>query len=225
MNTRTALLIGNDKINILASSKVLVFGLGGVGGSAALSLVRSGVGSVDVVDKDTFDITNLNRQLLSDLDSIGKNKTDIFKEKALKINKDVNIKLYNMFFNKDTYDKIPLKEYDYIIDCIDNITAKIYLAEYCYNNKIKLISSMGTGKRLDPSKLVITDLFKTSYDKIAKVMRHELKKRGVYKLKVVTSTEIPRNIKSDVIPSIYFVPNACGILLSSYVVRDLVDEL
>lgn len=221
---REKYLITEEKFNIVQHKRIIIFGLGGVGGAAALSLVRAGITKIDVVDFDKFDITNLNRQVLANLNTIGKLKTDVFEEQAKLINPNCQITKHNFLFTTDTYSLINLNEYDYVIDAIDNVSAKIYLASYCFKNGIKIITSLGTGKRLDPTKFVVTDIYKTTYDPIARVMRKKLKEARVKKLNVVFSTEQPKKINSQAIPSISFVPPVAGYILASYVINDIIKE-
>ena len=228
---RTKLLIGQDNLNRLAKSHVCIFGLGGVGGFAAEALARAGIGNFTLVDFDTVDITNINRQIIATLDSVGKDKVDVMSQRLYSINKDLIITKYkemltaeniNLFFEN--------KNYDYVVDAIDKVTSKIALIDHCTQNNIKIISSMGTGKKLDPTKLKISDLSKTSVCPLAKVIRRELKKRNIKKLNVVFSTEPPKkNFESyeegdeKIIGSISFVPPVSGLMLASKVVRDIIQ--
>lgn len=225
--TRLKYLIGQDKLDILANSKVAIFGLGGVGGNVVDALVRSGIGHFILVDNDVVSITNLNRQLIASFKTLGQDKIDVMKEHILNINPKANVITYKRFILKE--DSLPsdLKDVDYVIDAIDTITAKLTLIEYCLENNIKIISCLGTGNKLDPKMLEITDIAKTSVCPLAKVLRHELKKRNITHLKVCYSKEIP--IKptipenEKIVPgSSVFVPPVAGILIANYVVKELI---
>ncbi len=227
---RTKLLISNEQVNKIKNAKVIVFGVGGVGGFCVESLVRSGISDITVVDNDTINISNINRQLIALHSTIGLNKVDVISDRIKDINPMCNVTKYNIFYNKDTYHLIDLTKYDYIIDCIDTISAKIEIAKVAYFNDIKLISSMGTGNRLDPSTFSIMDVFKTNYDPVAKVMRYELKKRNIKKLKVLCSNS--QSIKRKEDPnldirtpgSISFVPSVAGLLITSHVINEIINN-
>lgn len=223
----------------LASSRVAVFGVGGVGGHAAESLARSGVGAIDLVDMDCVEETNLNRQAVALLSTIGRMKTEVMKERILDINPSCAVTCYNLFYLPEMADGFDLSVYDYIIDAIDTVTAKLCLIEHARKAGTPIISSMGTGNRMDPSKLRITDVAKTHDDPLAAVMRRELRKREITHLDVVFSEEIPvkplpvseeEDIRTEgekkrarpAPASGAFVPAAAGLLLSSYVVRSLI---
>lgn len=227
---RTELLIGNENLEKLKNSHIIVFGLGGVGGSAVEALVRAGVGELTLVDFDTVDITNLNRQIIATQNTIGNFKTDVMKERALSINPDIKINSYIEKFLKENSDLFfKNKKYDYVIDAIDLITAKLDLIELCYKEKIPIISSMGTGNKLDPTMFEVSDINKTSVCPMAKVIRKELKKRNVRKLKVVFSKEEakkPLNENSNRekkynVGSIAFVPPVVGMIMAAQVIKDI----
>ena len=227
--TRTEALIGKDNIEKLKNTRVAVFGLGGVGGFAAEALVRSGVGAIDIIDSDTVDITNLNRQIIATNSTIGLNKTDAFEKRLLDINPEVKITKFNLFFGKDTSDKFDFNNYDYIIDAIDTVTAKIELILKANESGTPIISSMGTGNKLNPTELEVTDIFKTSVCPLARVMRYELKKRGIKKLKAVYSKEEPIKPQSQeelngrhIPASAQFVPACAGLIIASEVVKDVI---
>lgn len=216
--SRLISLIGEEKYMKLQKTTVAIIGLGGVGSYAFESIVRSGIGNITIIDFDTIDISNLNRQLLTNLDNIGKKKVDIAKDRALKINKDLNIKCFDIKINKDNIDTIGTV--DYIIDAIDDIEAKIELIKYSIKNNIKIICSMGTAKKMDPEKLCITTINKTSYDPIARIIRKKLKDNGISKdIMCVSSTE--EIIDSKILGSNSFVPSIAGLLCSSYVINDI----
>lgn len=226
---RSEIIIGKENIEKLKNSKVLVFGVGGVGGSLVESLTRAGIGQVDIVDRDVFDITNLNRQVMATLDTIGNSKVEETKKRLLSINSDL---ICNSFFkdlNEKTIDEFDLESYTYIADAIDSVSSKVLLAKTCEDKKVKLISSMGAGNRLDPTKFMISDISKTYNDPLAKVMRKKLKEAGVKKLKCVFSTELPVKPiytleKSSTPGSMSFVPSVCGMVMASQIVREIIGE-
>lgn len=231
--TRTELVIGRDGLDKLRSSRVIVFGVGGVGGFAVEALARAGVGELILVDSDTVSLTNLNRQIIATYDTIGQPKVEVMKKRIQSINKDCNVITHQVFVSNDNIEELISKDIDYVVDAIDTVSAKLGLAEYCYKNNINIMSSMGTGNKLDPTKFKVTDVFKTQVCPLAKVMRHELRKRGVKKLKVVYSEEIPVKPKSEysselkgtakrpVPGSMSFVPPVSGMIMASEVVRDI----
>ncbi len=220
---RTIGVIGEDNFKKLNNSSVIVFGLGGVGGAACEALVRSGIGSVAIVDKDVVDVTNINRQIIATDETVGMKKTDAMKKRLLSINPSLKIVEYDLFYLPETADEINLSEYDFAVDCIDNITAKLELVERCNRLGVPVISSMGTGNKLHPEMLEIADISKTSVCPLARVMRRELKKRGINKLPVVYSKEEPVKTELSVPGSMSFTPPVAGYLICSYVVRKLLD--
>lgn len=224
MFSRLELLIGEENIEKLHHQHVIVFGAGGVGGYVIEALVRSGIGHVSVVDNDTISLSNLNRQIIATRDSVGRKKVDVIKERILSINPDCYVETYEMFYLPDIADAIDLSQYDYVVDAIDTITAKIELVMRCQEHHIPLISSMGTGNKMDPSQLEVSDIYKTSVCPVAKVMRHELKKRRVKHLKVVYSKEYPIQTKSRTPGSTAFVPSSAGLLIASEVIKDLLTK-
>ena len=231
--TRTELLIGNDGLNKLRKSKVIVFGVGGVGGFAVEALARAGVGEITVVDNDTISLTNLNRQIIATYDTIDKAKVEVIKERIQSINKDCRVITRQVFVSNDNIEEIVPKDIDYVVDAIDTVSAKLGLAEYCYKNNINIMSSMGTGNKLDPAQFKVSDVFKTQVCPLAKVMRCELRKRGVEKLKVVYSEEMPLKPKSEyssevkgtakrpVPGSMSFVPPVAGMIIAGEVIKDI----
>ena len=220
---RTIGVIGEDNFKKLNNSSVIVFGLGGVGGAACEALVRSGIGSVAIVDKDVVDITNINRQIIATDETVGMKKTDAMKKRLLSINPSLKIVEYDLFYLPETADEINLSEYDFVVDCIDNVTAKLELVERCNRLGVPVISSMGTGNKLHPEMLEIADISKTSVCPLARVMRRELKRRGINKLPVVYSKEEPVKTELSVPGSMSFTPPVAGYLICSYVVRKLLD--
>ena len=181
---RTRLLLGAEAMQKLAKSRVAVFGLGGVGGHAAEGLCRSGVGALDLFDNDEVSLTNLNRQLIATRDTIGMPKTEAMRQRLLSLNPEVQLEVRQLFYLPENADQVDLSRYDYVIDAIDTVSAKLELAVRCDWLGIPLISAMGAGNKLDPTKLVVTDINQTSVCRLARVMRQELRKRGVKKLKV-----------------------------------------
>lgn len=235
--SRTANLIGEDAVLKLNNSRVAIFGVGGVGGYVCEALARSGVGTFDLIDKDTVDITNINRQIIATNSTIGKYKAEVMKERILDINKDAVVNIHNCFFLPENSDDFPFEEYDYVVDAVDTVTAKIELVMKAKEKNVPIISSMGAGNKLDPTMFKVADIYKTNVCPLAKVMRRELKKRGVKKLKVVYSEELPikpANAQTDmekakesnsfvkVAPgSIAFVPSVVGLIIASEVIKDL----
>ena len=215
---RLELLIGKDSLEKIKKLKILIVGLGGVGGYTFETLVRSGIENITIVDFDKVDETNLNRQILTNSNNIGKYKTEVALERALLINKNVNINKLNIFLNKDNIDELNINQYDYIVDACDSLDTKELLMNYSYKYKIKLISSMGTAKKMDATKLEITTLNKTSYDALAKLLRKRIDKKMQKKIIVVSSTEKPKDIKS--LGSNSYVPAMSGILMTNYIIND-----
>ncbi|MBO5434032.1 MAG: tRNA threonylcarbamoyladenosine dehydratase [Clostridia bacterium] len=222
--SRQARIIGEEKMNILKNSSVIVFGLGGVGGAAAEALVRGGIGKIAIVDKDVVDITNLNRQIIATEETVGMKKTDAAEKRFLSINPELIVERFDIFYLPETADEINLSDYDFIIDAIDNVTAKIELIVRAEKQGVPIISSMGTGNKLSPEMLEIADIYKTSVCPLARVMRRELKNRGVKKLKVIYSKEEPIKTDSSVPGSISFTPPVAGYLAASYVIKNLIEK-
>jgi len=221
--SRTERLIGQDALNRLKNARVAVFGIGGVGGYAVEGLVRSGVGHIDIVDSDTVDITNLNRQIIATEKTVGTDKVDAAKERILSINSDIDIKCHKLFYSNENASLFDFKNYDYIVDAIDSVSSKIELIINAQNAGTPIISCMGTGNKLNASELEVSDIYKTSVCPLARVMRYELKKRGVKKLKVVYSKEPPINPDGERTPaSVAFVPAAAGMIIAGEVIKDLI---
>jgi len=223
MFERNINLIGENNFNKLKSIKVLIVGIGGVGGYALETLVRSGIHFIDIIDFDKIDLTNLNRQIITNQFNIGNLKIEEALIRAKTINSNVIINTFSIFLNKDNINDIIKNKYDYIIDACDSVDTKLELIKYSLENNIKLISSMGTAKKLDPTKLSITTLDKTNYDPLAKVMRKKVKEINVNlkKVIVVSSTEIP--IESDTLGSFMMVPAVAGILCANYIINDILN--
>ena len=225
MLERLELILDKNKINTFANSNILLVGVGGVGGACLEALVRLGLKNITVIDNDTFQESNLNRQILSNLNNIGNSKVKEAILRAKSINSSINIKGLEMFLNEANIDEINYKEYDFIIDCCDTITTKLLLIKKALENNVKIISSMGTGNRLDPTKLEITNIWKTNYDPLAKVMRKLLRDNNIKdKIPVVSSKEIPIKIKSRKPGSSSLVPNVAGFYIASYVFNGIIQE-
>ena len=217
-------LLVEDKINDIKSKKVLVVGVGGVGSYTVESLIRCGIGSITIIDNDIIDITNLNRQLMTTQNNIGESKVDVLKNRILSINPNCNVNAINIFLDDSNIDSI-VDDYDYVVDACDTVKTKVSLIKICNKKNIKLISAMGTGNKMDPSKLEITDIYKTNYDPLAKIIRHECRKMGIKKLTVACSSEMPIKKGIKVIPSNSFVPATAGLLITSYIINDIVGDL
>ncbi len=208
----------------LQNSKVIIFGLGGVGGYVFESLIRTGIQNIDIVDFDTVNPTNINRQIIANKNTIGQYKVDLLKSRALKINENVKIGIFKTFFSEENKGEFDFHRYDYVVDAIDSLKSKIELIVKAKEENVPIISSMGAGFKMEPDKVEISDIYKTSYCPLAKVLRNELKKRGIKDLKVVFSKEKPIKTKDDtdgIIASAIFVPATFGLTIASEVVKDL----
>lgn len=224
--SRTETLIGAEALQKLKTSHVAIFGIGGVGGSVLEALVRAGVGKVDIIDNDVVNLTNINRQIIALHSTLGKSKVKVAKERVLDINPNLIIKTHELFFSPETTVQFDFAQYDYVVDAIDSVTGKIELVLKSQNANTPIISSMGTGNKLFPELFEITDIYKTSVCPLAKVMRTELKKRGVKKLKVLYSKETPIKKEGQRVPaSISFTPTAAGLIIAGEVVRDLIENI
>lgn len=246
--SRTQLLLGEDLMERLKNARVAVFGVGGVGGYVCEALVRSGVGEFDLIDDDKVCLTNINRQIIATRKTVGQYKVDVMKERMLEINPDVKVNVYKCFFLPENADDFPFSEYDYVVDAVDTVTAKIELVMKCKEAGVPIISSMGAGNKLEASAFKVADIYKTKMCPLAKVMRRELKKRGVKKLTVVYSEEKPirpledMSISSrtnyicppeakhkcterrDIPGSIAFVPSVAGLIAAGEIVKDLTGK-
>ena len=223
---RTKLLLGEKAVETLAKKRVAVFGVGGVGGFVCEGIVRAGIGAVDIIDKDTVALSNLNRQLIALHSTIGMNKVDVLEERLKDINNNLIIKKYKCFFLPETSDSFDFKQYNYVVDAIDTVTGKIELILKANEAGVPIISAMGAGNKLDPTAFQVSDIYKTSVCPLARVMRRELKKRGVERLKVVYSKEEPIkpqfNEDDEVVPgSVSFVPSVMGLIIAGEIVKDL----
>ena len=227
--SRSELLLGRAGMDRLKNAHVAVFGIGGVGGHAAEALARTGVGRLDLFDNDTVSLTNVNRQIVATLDKVGEYKVDVMKERISQINPEAEVNAYRCFFMPDNSAEFDFTGYDYVIDAVDTVTAKLELVMKCREAGVPIICSMGAGNKLDATAFEVADIYKTSVCPLARVMRNELRKRGVKKLKVVYSQEPPMTpLPSDedcakkVVPgSVAFVPSVAGLILAGEVIKDL----
>jgi len=226
MFEKTINLIGQSKVEALQNSKVLVFGVGGVGSYAVEMFARCGVGEICIVDCDVVSKSNINRQIIALNSTIGQTKVQVMQNRILDINPNAKVTAICQFVTKDNLNDFNLKHYDYVVDCVDNITAKIALAKKSEEENFNLISCMGTGNKLCPELFEIADIYATSVCPLAKVMRAELKKQGVSKLKVLYSKEKPTNLNKQRVPaSICFTPSIAGIRIAEFVIKELIKEL
>lgn len=227
--SRTALLLGKEGVEKLKNARVAVFGVGGVGGYVVEALARSGVGALDLIDKDTVSLSNINRQIIALHSTVGRLKTEVAAERAKDINPDICVRIHNLFYLPETAEQFDFSEYDYVVDAIDTVSGKIALIEQAKRANIPVISSMGAGNKLNATAFEVADITKTSVCPLARVMRRELKKRGIEHLKVVYSKEEPLpTVLTDEesgkpIPgSVAFVPSVVGLILAGEVIKDLV---
>ena len=225
---RTELIIGKEAMDILQAARIAVFGIGGVGGYVVEALVRSGIQHIDIIDNDIVSLTNINRQIIATHSTIGKYKVDVMKERILDINPDAEVNVYKCFYLPENCHQIDFTKYDYVADAIDTVTAKIQLILQAKKSGTKIISSMGAGNKTDPTKFRVADIFQTSVCPLARVMRHECKKRKIEDVKVVFSTEpalspIKNSPDSEPIPgSIAFVPSVMGLIIAGEIIKDLI---
>lgn len=231
---RTEMLLGEEKMERLAKTRVAVFGIGGVGGFVVEALVRSGIGAIDIIDKDMVDPTNLNRQIIATQSTIGRYKVDVMEERIHDINPECKVKGYKCFYLPENKDEFDFTKYDYVVDAVDTVAAKLQLVEQAKEAGVPIISSMGAGNKLDPTRFEVADIYKTSVCPLAKVMRRELKKRGIDKLKVVYSKEEAIKVNAEqeenvvgqgrgkVSPgSISFIPSVVGLIIAGEVIKDI----
>lgn len=238
--SRTELLLGKSAMERLAKCRVAVFGIGGVGGYVCEALARSGVGALDLIDDDKVALSNINRQIIATTKTVGEYKTDVMKARILEINPEAEVNTYKCFFLPENASDFPFDKYDYVVDAIDTVTAKIELVMQCQKAGVPIMSSMGAGNKLDPTKFRVADIYKTQMDPLAKVMRRELKKRGIKKLKVVYSEEEPVIQAEDAtavqaerpgskrrgIPgSTAYVPSVAGLIIAGEVIKDLTGDV
>ncbi len=232
--SRSELIFGNGATEVLSKVRIAVFGLGGVGGYVAEALARMGVGALDIVDNDTVNITNINRQIIALHSTVGQKKTDAFEKRILDINPNCTVTKHDMFYLPDKRGEMDFSVYDYVVDAVDTVSAKIDIAVRCHELGVRVISSMGTGNKLNPSLLKVADIYNTKVCPLARVMRYELKKRGIPSLKVVYSEETPCRHRGDAeyseasgraVPgSNPFVPPVAGLIIASEVIKDILSE-
>lgn len=229
--SRTAYVYGEDAIAKLQNCSVAIFGVGGVGGYICEALCRAGVGRIDIFDRDTVSVSNINRQIIALHSTVGRPKVEVMKDRMLDINPDCNVNAYNVFYLPENADDFDLSKYDYIADAVDTVAAKLEIATRAYNLKIPVISAMGAGNKTDPTRFEIADIYDTTVCPLARVMRRELKTRGIKKYKVVYSKEEPR--KSGVtdpetgkaVPgSLSFVPSAMGLIMASEIINSILNS-
>ncbi|WP_163195856.1 tRNA threonylcarbamoyladenosine dehydratase [Clostridium thermarum] len=244
--SRTELLIGKEALEKLRNSKVVVFGIGGVGSFAVEALARSGVGKLVLIDDDTICLTNINRQIHATMKTISKSKVEVMKERVLLINPKCEVTTFETFVTEDNISDIITEDTDYVIDAIDTVTSKIALIVWCKQHNIRIISCMGTGNKFDPTQFKVADIYKTKVCPLAKVMRYELRKRGIENLKVLYSEEVPRKPKEEEVVtcktgcictggtkkctirrqipgSISFVPPVAGMIIGGEVIKDIIE--
>ena len=226
--SRTELLLGEKSVEKLAKKRIAVFGVGGVGGFVCEGLVRAGIGEIDIIDKDTVAVSNLNRQLIALHSTVGQNKVDVLEERLKDINPKLILRKYKCFFLPETSYNFDFKQYNYVVDAIDTVTGKIELVLKAEEAGVPIISAMGAGNKLDPTAFQVADIYKTSVCPLARVMRRELKKRGIEKLKVVYSKEEP--VKpvfaegEETVPgSVSFVPSVMGLIIAGEIVKELLS--
>ncbi len=233
--SRTEMLLGEEAMKKLKNARVAVFGIGGVGGYVVEALVRSGIGAIDLIDSDTVSLTNLNRQIIATHSTIGKYKVDVMKERILDINPECQVEVHCLFYLPETKDEFHFLNYDYVVDAVDTVAAKLQLVEEAEKYHVPIISSMGAGNKLNPEAFEVADIYETSVCPLAKVMRRELKNRGIKKLKVVYSKEQPlkpqiktheneENTRKIAPGSNAFVPSVVGLIIASEVVKDFVQN-
>ena len=229
--SRTELLLGEEALERLKNARVAVFGVGGVGGYAVEALARSGVGALDLIDNDTVALSNLNRQIIALHSTIGQHKVDVAKARVHDINPDCEVRVYKTFYLPETAEEFNFSVYDYVIDAIDTVKGKLGLAQQAQDAGTPIISSMGAGNKLDPTAFEVADIYKTSVCPLARVMRCECRKRGIKKLKVVYSKEVPvrpktvseeTGVRRDIPGSLAFVPSVAGLILAGEVIKDII---
>lgn len=221
---RTEALIGSHALAKLKSSHVAVFGVGGVGGYVVEALARSGIGELTLIDNDTVKESNINRQIIALNSTLGEMKTAAFSKRLKDINPDIKVNVHNVFYLPETKNEIDFTPFDYVVDAIDTVSGKITIIERCNETDTPVISSMGTGNKLDPTAFKIADISKTSVCPLARVMRYELKKRGIKKVKVLFSEEAPLKHEYRVPASISFVPSVAGLIIAGEVIKDIIKK-
>ncbi len=230
--SRTQLILGDSAMEKLKNSRVAIFGIGGVGGYVCEALARSGIYKFVLVDSDTVSLTNINRQIIATMDTVGKHKCEVMRDRILSINPEAEVEIHDCFFLPENQDSFDFTSYDYVVDAVDTVTAKLAIVVKAKENNVPVISAMGAGNKLNPTMLEVSDIFKTSVDPLAKVMRIELKKRRIKNLKVVYSKEKPiktsaeseeQSPKRSIPGSTAFVPTTMGLIIASEVIKDLTN--
>ncbi len=229
---RSAMLLGVDNMDVLSKKRVAVFGVGGVGGYVVEALARTGIGAFELIDHDTISVTNINRQIIATMDSVGKKKAEVMKERILSVNPDADVRVRDCFFLPDNAEEFDFECYDYVVDAVDTVTAKLEIIERAKKVGVPVISAMGAGNKLDPMRFEVADISETSVCPLAKVMRRELKKRGIEKVKVVYSKEEARTplfeppaeeeTRKRAPGSVAFVPSVAGFIVAGEVIKDLI---
>ena len=222
---RTEIVLGKEKLEALKKSHVVICGIGGVGSYTLEALARIGVGHITVVDKDTVDVTNINRQIIATVDNVGNSKVEVAKKRVSLINPNIKVDTVKEFIDETNIPTYITKDVDYVIDAIDSTESKIALIKYCKKENIQIISSMGTANKLDPLKLTVTDISKTEMCPLAKIVRKRLKEEGITKVKVVYSTEATIKTNGAILGSVSFVPSVAGLIIASEVVKDLTNSI
>lgn len=222
---RTSLLIGEENIQKLNNSNVIVFGVGGVGSYVVEALVRSGIGNLSIVDFDIVDETNINRQIIALHSTIGKKKVEVTKERIIDINPNINLEVFNTFISPDTINTFDFSKYDYVVDAIDNVTGKLLIIQKAIEANVPIICSLGTANKLDPSKLILTDISKTHTCPLAKVVRTKLRQFGINHLDVLFSSEEPIKTNSNTLGSMPYVPSVGGLLIASHIIKNLIKKI
>ena len=224
---RTYALLGEENVKKLENKKVIIFGVGGVGGHTCEALARTGVGTIDIVDSDEIALSNINRQIIALHSTVGRKKVEVMKERIFDINSQISVRAYDLFVTPENLCDFDLTKYDYVIDAIDTVSTKVAIAEFCEKNGVNVISSMGAGNKINPCAFKVSDIYKTAVCPLAKAVRTRLKKLGVKKLKVVYSEEEPVSSITDengkrVPTSCAFIPSVAGLIIASEVVKDLI---
>ncbi len=217
---RIEMLLGGEAVDRLQQARVAVFGVGGVGGFVCEALARSGVGRIGIVDKDVVDVTNINRQIIALHTTVGRPKVEVMRERINAINPNCQVDVFQQFILRDNIDEFPWEDYDYVVDAVDTVTAKIAMIEKAKEHGLYVISAMGAGNKLDPTQFKVADIEKTKVDPLARVMRRELKQRGIRNVKVVYSEEEPK-VRLETPGSIAFVPSVMGLIIAGEVIKDI----
>ena len=221
--SRTQILLGDEAMEKLHRARVAVFGIGGVGGYTAEALVRSGIGAIDLIDPDDVSVTNINRQLFATHSNVGKPKVEVARQRLLDINPNAEIQLHPVFYTPETADQFDFTQYDYIVDAIDTVTGKLCLAEQAFAAGTPIISCMGTGNKLDPTRFEVADIYKTSVCPLARAVRTQLKKLGIDKVDVLFSKETPISVGSRSPASICYMPSAAGLIIAERIIKKIIN--